>query len=153
MDFESRELYRKRVAFIALHSDYSENEVAQSVLNLAREGAQYPCDDPRVFRRHIHVGYYLLDKGFPELSNRVGFHPPLIDRIRSFIRAIADDFYVFSIQIITVLFIAVLLFPLLPGHSVTALAIAAALLVLPIMQDAVELVFGTLIGLVLARRR
>jgi cyclic beta-1,2-glucan synthetase len=56
---------------------------------------------------------------------------------------LADDFYVFSIQIITALFIAVVLFPLLPGHTVTALAFAAAFLVLPIMQDAVELVNST----------
>jgi cyclic beta-1,2-glucan synthetase len=143
MDFESRESYRKRIAFIAQHSDYSETQVAQEVLDLAREGAQHTCDDPRLYRRQIHVGYYLLDKGLPELAARVGFHPPPIDRIRNFIRSIADDFYVFSIQIITVLFIAIVLFPLLPRHSVTALAIAVALLVLPIMQDAVELVNNT----------
>ena len=143
MDFQSRESYRNQIAFISRHSDCSETQVAQKALELAREGAKQPCDDPRIFRRHIHVGYYLLDKGLPELAVQVGFHPPLIDRIREFVRAVGDDFYVFSIQIITALFIAVVLFPLLPGHSVTALAFAAALLVLPIMQDAVELVNGT----------
>jgi hypothetical protein len=140
MDFESRESYRKRVAFMALHSDYTETQVAQEVLELAREGAHHPCDDPRIYRRHIHVGYYLLDKGLHELSARVGFHPPLFDRARSFIRAMAEDFYIVSIEVITVLVIAAVLFPLLSRYSLGTLAIAAVLLLLPVMQDAVELV-------------
>ena len=143
MDFESRESYRKRIAFIAQHSDYSETQVAQEVLELAREGTQHPCDNPRIYRRHIHVGYYLLDKGLAELAARVGFHPPLIDRVRKFIRAMADDFYIVSIEIITVIFIAAVLFPLLSRYSLGALAIAVTLLLLPVMQDAVELVNST----------
>ena len=39
MDFDSREFYRKRVAFIARHSDCTESQVAQAALDLAREGA------------------------------------------------------------------------------------------------------------------
>src|ERR1019366_7563652 len=143
MDFESRESYRKRIAFIAQHSDYSETQVAQEVLELAREGTQHPCDNPRIYRRHIHVGYYLLDKGLAELAARVGFPPPLIDRVRKFIRAMADDFYIVSIEIITVIFIAAVLFPLLSRYSLGALAIAVTLLLLPVMQDAVELVNST----------
>jgi cyclic beta-1,2-glucan synthetase len=38
MDFESRELYRKRIAFVARRSDCSESQVAQIALELAREG-------------------------------------------------------------------------------------------------------------------
>jgi hypothetical protein len=140
MDFESRESYRKRIAFIAEHSDYSETQVAQEVLELAREGARHPCDDPRIYRRHIHVGYYLLDKGLPELAARVGFHPPLFDRVRRFIRATADDFYIVGAVIVTALFMAAVLFPLLSRCSLSALAIAAALVLLPVMQDAIELV-------------
>ena len=37
MDFESREMYRKRIAFIARHSDCTESQVAQAALDLARE--------------------------------------------------------------------------------------------------------------------
>ena len=140
MDFESRESYRNQIAFISRHSDCSETQVAQKALELAREGAKQPYDDPRIFRRHIHVGYYLFDKGLPELAVQVGFHPPLIDRIREFVRASADDFYIVSIEITTVLFIAAVLFPLLSRHSISALALAVALLVVPVMQVAVELV-------------
>ena len=38
MDFETREIYRKRIAFVARHSDCSESQVAQTALELAREG-------------------------------------------------------------------------------------------------------------------
>jgi hypothetical protein len=143
MDFETREYYRKRVAFIAGHSDYSESRVALTALELAREAVHLPSDDPRIYRRRIHVGYYLIDKGLPELAARAGFHPPLMDRARVFIRALADDFYIVSIELITVFIVAAALFPLLPNYSVGALAVAFALLLLPAMQDAVELVNNT----------
>jgi hypothetical protein len=143
MDFESREFYRKRVAFIARHSDYSESKVALTALELAREAVDLPSDDPRIHRRRMHVGYYLIDKGLPQLGLRAGFHPPLLERVRIFIRAMADDFYIIGIQLIAIFFIAAALFSLLPKHSVGALAIAIVLMLLPAMQDAVELVNNT----------
>jgi cyclic beta-1,2-glucan synthetase len=42
MDFDSREFYRKRIAFIAQHSDYSENQVAQAVLDLREKAPGTP---------------------------------------------------------------------------------------------------------------
>ena len=143
MDFESRENYRKHVAFISRHSDCSESQVAQEALNLALEGDQHACDDPRIHRRRMHVGYYLLDNGLPQLAERTGFHPPLIDRVRRFIRAHADNFYIEGIELVTVFFIAAVLFPLLPHHSFGALAVVVVLVLLPIMQDAVELINNT----------
>ncbi len=83
MDFDSREHYRKRVAFIAAHSDCTESQVAPAVLELAREGLVKPKDDRRMQLRSVHVGYYLIDKGFPRLVARIGFNPPPIERIRA----------------------------------------------------------------------
>ena len=143
MDFESREAYRKRVAFIARHSDYSESRIALTALELAQEAVHFPSDDPRIHRRRIHVGYYLIDKGLPQLAVLAGFHPPLIDRVRTAIRALADDFYIISIELITIFFIAAVLFPLLPNYSVIALVIVFALMLIPAMQDAVDLVNNT----------
>jgi cyclic beta-1,2-glucan synthetase len=139
MDFETREFYRKRIAFISGHSDYSESKVALTALELAREAVHMPSDDPRIQLRRIHVGYYLIDRGFPQLAAQAGFHPPLMDRARIFIRSLADDFYIVSIELITIFFVAAALFPLVPNHSV-GLAAAIALMLLPAMQDAVELV-------------
>jgi len=144
MDFESRESYRKRVAFVAHYSDYSESRIASTALELAREAIDLSSSDPRIYRRRIHVGYYLIDKGFPQLADRAGFHPPLIERVRMLIRSQANDFYIVNIEIITILIIAAAVSPLVINHSLIALAIVSALMLLPAMQDAVELVNNTI---------
>lgn len=141
MEFDTREVYRRRVAIIARHSDCVETKVAEQVLELAQEGSRLPYTDERKHKRCSHVGYYLVDKGIAKLGRRVGFHPPVADRIRGFIRANADDFYITGIELITIAFIAATLFPLLPNHSLSLrMGIAFLLLVMPAMQCAVELV-------------
>src|SRR4029077_18288409 len=47
MDYETRELYRKKRVMIASHSDCSEMEVAREVLGLARAAQKQPAADPR----------------------------------------------------------------------------------------------------------
>ncbi len=141
MDFESREAYRTKVAYLARHSDCTEIQVAEHALALAREGALLTFNDPRMLRRFSHVGYYLIDKGFTQLASRVNFHPPIADRMRAAIRANADDFYITGIELITIFFIAAALFPLLPNYPVFGrLAITFLLMLLPTMQCAVDLV-------------
>ena len=141
MDFESREQYRRRVAFIARYSDYSECEVAQSVLDLACGSTDRTKDDLRLRRRLTHIGYYLFDKGFPKLAASVGFHPPVIDRLRSSIRSHADELYITGIEVLTILVAAAVVFPILPNISgLTGLTIALVFLLLPASQVAVDLV-------------
>jgi cyclic beta-1,2-glucan synthetase len=140
-DFQTREAYRSKVAYTARHSDCSEIQVAEYALELAREGARLTFNDPRIHGRVSHVGYYLVDKGFPQLAARVNFHAPLSDRIRNFIRLNPDDIYITGIELITILFIAAAIFPLLPNFPVFGrVAIAFLLLILPAMQCAVDLV-------------
>jgi cyclic beta-1,2-glucan synthetase len=143
MDFESRESYRKRVAFIAHRSDCSETEVAKAALDLARQGAGHPPEDSRIHCRRIHVGYYLLDKGFKQLALQIGFHPRIIDRTRALIRAQADNFYITGIQLITIVFIAVLILPPLSHGTLFGCLMTALLLILPVSQCAVELANNT----------
>jgi len=141
MDFESRETYRNRIASIARKSDCTESQVAQHALDLAREAAPQSFHDPRILQRRSHIGYYLVDKGFPQLASRVNFHPRVSDRIRATIRSNADDFYITGIELITIFFIAAALFPLLPNYPVFGrLAITFLLMLLPAMQCAVDLV-------------
>ncbi len=140
-DFESRELYRKRVAALARRSDCSESQVAQAALELAREGQASSSPDPRVRLRHAHVGYYLLDDGFPQLADRVGFHPSLSWRARSFVRKHGEDFFLTGIQVLSLVFIAAALFPLLPSMgSFKGLLAIVLLAFLPATQCAVDLV-------------
>jgi len=143
MDFDSREFYRTRVAFIARHSDCTESQVAQAVLDLAREGLTETTSDMRILRRHTHVGYYLLDKGFPSLALRTGFHPPLAERARAMVRSQANNFYITGIQLLSILFIAVLVLLPLPHFNLLDSIIAVLVLLMPTMQCAVDLVNNT----------
>jgi cyclic beta-1,2-glucan synthetase len=145
MDFESREAYRKRVAEIARFSDCTELEVAQAALTLALESKEkHRIEDPRLRTRRAHVGYYLIDRGFPMLAPRVGYRPRFIDRLRQSIWTNADDFYIGGIQIITVVLIGLILAPLVPTYPIFGgLTLAFLLLLLPATQGAVDLVNNT----------
>ena len=123
---------------VARYSDCTELQVAQATVDLARESAHHPSDDPRIQRRHAHVGYYLIDKGFPKLAERTNFHPSAVVRARAVIRAHADDFYISGIQLITLGFLAALILPL-SRYSLVDCLIAAIFLVLPVMQCATDL--------------
>uniref|UniRef100_E6PYI6 Glycoamylase-like domain-containing protein n=1 Tax=mine drainage metagenome TaxID=410659 RepID=E6PYI6_9ZZZZ len=141
MDYESREHYRKRVAFISRYSDFSESRVAQTAINLAANASLSPRLQQREKNRHRHVGYYLFEEGFQQLSERVGLHPPLTWRIREGIRSGADEFYIGSIVVLTILLTAAPLFPLASyDHVFTELLIALLLLMFPASQCAVEMI-------------
>jgi cyclic beta-1,2-glucan synthetase len=146
MDFDSRESYRKRVAQIARYSDCSETEVAQAALTLALESKEkHRVEDPRLRARRAHVGYYLIDRGFPLLAPRVGYRPRFIDRLRQSIWNNADDFYIGGIQVITVVLIGLILAPLVPTYPIFGgLTVAFLLLLLPVTQGAVDLVNNTI---------
>jgi len=141
MDFESRDIYRRRVALIARRSDCTESQVAQTALELARHGGEHASGDARMQRRMVHVGYYLIDKGFSQLAFRVGFHPPVSWRVRQLVLGHGEDFYITGIQLFTIFIIAAALFPVLPQiSSFTGLAAAILALLLPATHVAVDLV-------------
>jgi len=68
MDFTTRDAYRHVVEEIARDSFRSESEVAHLAIELAQTAAaQKGVDD-----RTAHVGFYLIDKGLPELEKMGG---------------------------------------------------------------------------------
>src|SRR5579875_3088362 len=145
MDFESRERYRRRVALVARRSDCSELQVARIAIELAREGEQLPARDPRLQRRRAHVGYYLIDKGFAQLALRTGFHPGPAFRAREFVRAHGEEFFLDGIQILALLLMALILFPIVPVIARFAgLLVTLLLLAIPATQLAVDLVNNTI---------
>jgi cyclic beta-1,2-glucan synthetase len=140
MDFASREQYRQRVAYLARHSDCTELQVAHAALELSRDGALRAADDSRMQQRYQHVGFYLLDKGFAELGRRVGLHPPMMDRLRMWVRRNAEDFYIGGVLILALLIAALAIIPLVQhAFWFGGLVIALLLLILPATQDGVEL--------------
>ena len=141
MDSQSRGVYRQRVAFLARRSDCTEVEVAQAALDLARLASQRPSADPRMQLRRQHVGYYLIGKGFPSLAIRIGFHPSPGERVRQSIREHAEDFYIGGTLALSCIFVAIVLFPVLPQFSsFIRLIIALFALLPPAMQCAVDLI-------------
>jgi cyclic beta-1,2-glucan glucanotransferase len=145
MDFESRQRYRRRVASIARHSDCDEGEVAQAALKLARQQSEIIFHDPRVQNRHIHVGYYLIDNGFPRLASLVGYHPTPWQRVLNIVRDYAEDFYIGGILVLSFILLAFVLFPQLPQFALmTPLVLACLALILPAMQVAADMVNQTI---------
>lgn len=152
MDFESREQYRKRVAEMARYSEDSESQVAAAALEMAQKAQERPAAHERLHKRQTHIGYYLVDKGFAELAARVGYRPRFIDRLRIAIQRHADDFYIGSIEVLTVLLIAVILLPLVPNHVIFGgLGVAFLFMLLPVTQGAVDLVNNAITSLFKAR--
>ena len=64
MDFATRDRYRHAVEKMARSSRLSEREVARHAIHLAQQGASRSGSDGR----ETHVGFYLIDKGVPQLE-------------------------------------------------------------------------------------
>ncbi len=67
MDFATRDRYRHAVEGIARRSQYSEYEVACKAVQLAENRGRLQPDN-----RAAHVGYFLVDRGRPELERVAG---------------------------------------------------------------------------------
>jgi|HubBroStandDraft_6_1064221.scaffolds.fasta_scaffold04392_5 cyclic beta-1,2-glucan synthetase len=140
MDLESRDLYRNRLVEIAEHSDFSEMQVAAEVLALARAAQQRKEADPRVALRCSHVGYYLLGEGTTLLHQRVGYTPPVRERISSLLRRYPDEFYLTTILLTTLAMMSVVVLLLIDPQVPPGLILFSMLaLFLPCSQAAVQL--------------
>jgi len=141
MDFDSRDLYRARVAKIAEYSDFSELEVARAVVALAEGATHRSYEEPRVALRESHVGYYLVDKGASLLHQKVRFRPPFIQRFRELVRRHPDEFFLTSIGVLTLaLMSAAVIFLTEANNSPVLVLLAMLLMFLPSSQSAVQLV-------------
>src|SRR5512137_2572919 len=68
MDFATRDRYRHTVERIARLSLHSEEEVALEAVKLSRKSFEAKGGEDR----SAHVGFYLIDKGLPELERAAG---------------------------------------------------------------------------------
>ena len=141
MDFDSRELYRKKLVDIADRSDCNEIAVARKAIALARDARKQSHEDPRVTLRRSHVGWYLLAEGTTMLEQTVGFHPPISHRLRSFLRAHPDELYLSVIAVLTFAIMSGVVVLLTDPRSSLGLILLATLAVLlPSSQSAVQIV-------------
>jgi cyclic beta-1,2-glucan synthetase len=78
MEFATRDHYRHAVERNARNSRLSEEDVARAAIGLAHAGAAGMGDDPRTG----HVGFYLVDKGLPQLERAAEVRLPLAAALR-----------------------------------------------------------------------
>ena len=137
MDFATRDRYRHAVESFARHGRLPEADVARQAVQLAAESARRlgPSD------RSAHVGYYLVDKGRPELGRRVEVRWPHRSIVERTIHRFPLLFYVGGIGLLTVLAtLGPLQLARAPGLPAWKLVLLAAVLAVCASQLAVALV-------------
>jgi hypothetical protein len=134
MDDDSQQYYRRAVSALADRSSRSEREVAETAVALARDAAR-TTDTSRAAVRRCHVGYYLVDRGVPELRARIGYRPTWRESISDHVCAQPTHFYLGTIGITTAAMLFVVLHAI--GYSAYA-TVAAALLLIPATQAAID---------------
>lgn len=89
MDFSTRDRYRHSVELISRHSNLAESDVARKAIQLAEASAR----EKGVNDRSAHVGFYLIDKGLPELEREAGMRQPWHTALERRIRRYPLTFY------------------------------------------------------------
>ncbi|MEX0858464.1 MAG: glucoamylase family protein [Balneolaceae bacterium] len=112
MDQQTRDIYRRTIEQLSRRSNYSEAEIAERVLSLAElnsdssasENPQYLHD--RSFLKQ-HVGYYLRDEGYKELTRKIAYSKPIKEKIRTRLEQSAV-YYLGVITIVGLILLAIL---------------------------------------------
>jgi cellobiose phosphorylase len=137
MDFSTRDRYRHVVEKIAKHCRFSESEVARMAIRLAHESADGKGGDDRA----AHVGFYLIDKGLPQLERALEVHLSPSEYLQRWSRRFPLLSYLGTITLMTAIFAGGLLAKAhvgaLPGWAIVLIVL---LLVLSVSQLAVALV-------------
>jgi cyclic beta-1,2-glucan glucanotransferase len=105
MDFATRDRYRHIVEEVAKNSRRSESEVVREAIRLAREAAAKDDGDDRA----AHVGFYLIDRGLPQLERSAGVRRSPLEVPRRLSRRFPLLIYLGMITVITAIFTGSLL--------------------------------------------
>ena len=100
MDFATRDRYRHVVEKIAKSSRLSEGEVARKAIDLAHDAAAGKGSDDRT----AHVGFYLIDKGFPQLEQTAEVRLSTLKSLQRMGRRFPLLLYLGTIMLMTVIF-------------------------------------------------
>ncbi|MDI1303174.1 MAG: glucoamylase family protein [bacterium] len=136
MDFATRDRYRHVVARLAKRCGLSETGVARKATGLAQGATCKGDNDPSA-----HVGFYLIDKGLPQLEGVLAIRLSAAERARRWMARFSLVFYLGAILLLTVAFAGGLLaHARANGLSVWWLGLAGCLLLLAASQLASTLV-------------
>ncbi|MBJ7579500.1 glycosyl transferase [Devosia sp. MC532] len=121
MDFASRDLYRSAIEQLARGSTFTELEIAQSALALAKDAAEQ-AGSPTEAERLGDPGYHLIDHGRRALERAIGFRPNAQLHFGRTMGKLGIGGYVLAITAITLALVASL------GWIVSASAVPSVLL-------------------------
>jgi len=137
MDFATRDRYRHVVEKVAKSGRLPEATVARNAIQLAHEGLAREGGEDRA----AHVGFYLIDKGLPQLARTAHIRPSVSETFQGMIRRFPLSVYLGAILLITVFFTASLLAKAYAGgFQGWALTLTGVVSVLCTSQLAVALV-------------
>jgi cellobiose phosphorylase len=97
MDFATRDRYRHAVEYLSRHGRLSEAAVARHAIDLAAAAAQRKGPEDRT----AHVGFYLIDRGVPELARLAGVRRRRRYRLDWVIQRHPLAYYVGGIAVVT----------------------------------------------------
>ena len=144
MDFETRDLYRKRVETLAKETGREEVEIAEAAVELARENRSLTgagAEPSTVVERTAHVGYVLVGKGRDGLEERLDHRPPWQVRMRRWLAAHATAFYLGAISVSTLgVLTLLLLYSFWEGGVSWALALVGVVSLTPACAVAVDVI-------------
>ncbi|MBI4632917.1 MAG: cyclic beta 1-2 glucan synthetase [Deltaproteobacteria bacterium] len=127
MAFSTRDRYRHVVEKIARHSRFSEREVARTAIGLAHGGANANGGNDRA----AHVGFYLIDKGLPQLERALEVRLSPFEYLQRWSRRFPLLLYLGTITLMTAIFAGGLLakahIGALPGWAIVLIVLLSAL--------------------------
>ena len=104
MDFTTRDLYRHVVEKVAKNGRLSEAEVAAEAVRLANEFKSGKAGIAGTDVRKTHVGYYLVDKGLPELEELAQLRLSGYGAISKMSAGFPQPLYLVAITLMTLMF-------------------------------------------------
>ncbi|MBN2654938.1 MAG: cyclic beta 1-2 glucan synthetase [Nitrospirae bacterium] len=141
MDFATRDHYRHIVEKIAKSSLISEIEVALMAIGLAQQALSNKDTAQARDNRMAHVGFYLIDKGLPQLERLTGARLSISESLGKLVHTFPMFFYVGLIALVTIIFTGSLLAVASSNKTPDwLLMLIGILLMLSSSQLAVELV-------------
>jgi cyclic beta-1,2-glucan synthetase len=123
MDFTTRNSYRSVIEELARHSMLSEEQVALSAIELARN-----VTGDKAQGRQGHIGFYLRDAGRAQLEASIRYQPGLIIRFKRALLAAPTSTYLGSIATLSMLLtLGLLAYTSLTGGSLAQMLIVGLL--------------------------
>jgi cyclic beta-1,2-glucan synthetase len=136
MDFESRNRYRDAVEQLAKRTTYSDLEIAERAIALARP--EHLAAGETWAQRH--VGYWLIDRGRDLLEREVAYQPPLALRLQRWLVRHPEAVYFGSLAIWTLLLLGLVINLALTGGASRAVTAGFGLFaIMPALDLAISL--------------